>query len=274
MTIHLQSLTYRSPRAVSSFPSNVPIIRTLTEVSFESEMTFLVGDNGSGKSTLLEAIAVATRLPTVGSENASTDPSLKPLQDLAKSFRLSWSKKTHRGFFMRSEDFFGFIRRSAQTREELQQELSRVEEEYKGRSTFAKGQARMASAGQLHQMQQRYGDDLDAHSHGESYFTLFQARFVPNGLYLLDEPEAPLSPMRQLSFLSLLKLMIDQDAQFIIATHSPIIMAYPGATILSFDGDSIEQVKYEDLEHVQITRSFLNDPQIFLNHLIGRPRPT
>jgi predicted ATPase len=108
---------------------------------------------------------------------------------------------------------------------------------------------------------------LDARSHGESFLALFQTRFVPGGLYLLDEPEAPLSPLRQLTFLALLKQMVDQEAQFIIATHSPIILAFSGATILSFDGEQIEPVEYDKLEHVTLTRAFLNNPASFLKWL-------
>jgi predicted ATPase len=125
----------------------------------------------------------------------------------------------------------------------------------------------MPFAHELHDMKSRYDGDLQAHSHGESFLTLFQSRFVPNGLYLLDEPEAPLSPIRQLAFLSMLKAMVEQEAQFIIATHSPILMAFPEATIYSFDDAPIHPVKYEELEHVKLTRAFLNDPGAYLNHL-------
>jgi predicted ATPase len=119
----------------------------------------------------------------------------------------------------------------------------------------------------MHEIKRRYGNGLDSGSHGENYLALFQSRFVPNGLYLLDEPEAPLSPMRQLAFLALLKGMVAQDAQFIIASHSPIIMAFPGASILSFDSSQIHRIDYNSLEHVSFTRSFLNNPDAYLNHL-------
>jgi predicted ATPase len=121
---------------------------------------------------------------------------------------------------------------------------------------------------ELHDMQRRYGSDLDAYSHGESYFKLFKSRFVPDGLYLMDEPEAPLSPNRQIVLLSMLHDMIKQNAQFIIATHSPIILAYPGATILRFDNGKIEQADYDSLEHVVVTRMFLNNPTGYLQRLL------
>ena len=116
-------------------------------------------------------------------------------------------------------------------------------------------------------MQERYGDGLDARSHGESFLALFQSRFVPGGLYLLDEPEAPLSPLRQMALLSAIKEMVEQESQFIIATHSPLLMAYPGAEILSFDQQPIAPVSYQSLEHVNLMRDFLNDPDAFLRHL-------
>ena len=172
---------------------------------------------------------------------------------------------------MRSEDFFGYVKKMNAVRQDLQRELEIVDEEYKDRSPTARGYARMAYVRELHTMQQDYGDDLDANSHGESYFQLFKARFVPNGLYLLDEPEAPLSPMRQLAFLTMVRHMVDQNAQFIIATHSPIIMAYPDAVILNFDDGKIQETQYKDLEHVIITRTFLNNPERFLRHLMDQP---
>lgn len=269
--IHLRSLIARDSTS-NQFPYNVPVIQSLARLDFTAAVTILVGENGSGKSTLLEAIACAARLNTIGSANTETDSTLTEIWTLARDLKLAWSKKTHRGFYMRSEDFFGYVKRMNAVRQDLKRELEIVDEEYKDRSPTARGYARMAYARELHAIQQDYGDDLDANSHGESYFQLFKARFVPNGLYLLDEPEAPLSPMRQLAFLSMMKLMVDQNAQFIIATHSPIIMAYPDAVILSFDEGEIRETAYEDLEHVIITRTFLNNPQQFLRHLMDQPK--
>src|SRR5256885_4195534 len=116
-------------------------------------------------------------------------------------------------------------------------------------------------------MERRYGVDLDANSHGQSFLRLFQSRFVPGGLYLLDEPEAPLSPQSQLGLMVMIQDMITQDAQFVIATHSPMLLAFPGATIYSFDRVPIAPLPYEDLEHVALTRAFLNDPAAFLRRL-------
>jgi predicted ATPase len=116
-------------------------------------------------------------------------------------------------------------------------------------------------------MERRYGVDLDANSHGQSFLRLFQSRFVPEGLYLLDEPEAPLSPQSQLALMAMMSDMIAKRGQFIIATHSPILLGFPGARIYSFDAPPVSEVEYASLEHVALTREFLNAPERFLRHL-------
>ena len=254
----------------AGFPFSVPAIRSLADapVEFSSEMTFLVGENGSGKSTFLEALACAAGSIAVGSESVERDRTLAPVRSLAKQLRLSWCKRKHAGFFMRSEDFFGYVKWNRNTREEFERDLAAIDEEYKGRSEQARGLAQMPILRELADMRRRYGEDLDAYSHGESYFTLFKSRFVPNGLYLLDEPEAPLSPMRQLGLLSILKMMVEEhNAQFIIATHSPMLMAFPNASIYSFDAEGMRPVTYEQVEHVTLMRSFLSNPQRYLRHI-------
>ena len=139
--------------------------------------------------------------------------------------------------------------------------------EYVDRSAQAKALARMPAAGSLADMTKRYGVDLDANSHGQSFLKLFQSRLVPNGLFLLDEPEAPLSPQSVLGLMAMMGESIAQGGQFIIATHSPILLAYPGATIISFDEGAIRPVPFAELDHVNITRDFLNDPSRYLRHL-------
>ncbi|MBI1855986.1 MAG: AAA family ATPase [Chloroflexi bacterium] len=267
--IHLKSVSVRefNERDAAAFPFYLDVVKSLREIEFSSPVTFFVGENGSGKSTLMETLACAVNSVTVGSESVKTDKTLAAVRKLSMYFRLSWQKRTHKGFFLRAEDFSGYAKKMRQTQEELQQELDNVESEYQGRSKLAADLARMPYANELGAIQRRYGDGLDTHSHGESFMALFQTRFVPNGLYLLDEPEAALSPTRQLTFIAALKQMVEQNSQFIIATHSPIILAFPEATILSFDGGKIRAVKYEQLEHVNLTRDFLASPDSFLRHL-------
>jgi predicted ATPase len=249
------------------YPFDLPLWKTMQTLQFESPVTLLVGENGAGKSTLLEGIACAAEMITVGAESVRTDPSLHAAREFAKFLRLIWTKRTRKGFFLRAEDFFGYARQQNSLRAELEADLRAVDDEYEGRSAYAKSLAKMSYAGQLGDMRRRYGDGLDARSHGESFLALFQGRFVPGGLYLLDEPETPLSPLRQLALVAAIKQMVAQDAQFIIATHSPILMAFPNAQILLFENGTISPAEFDALEHVRLMRDFLNNPDAFLRNL-------
>lgn len=268
---HLRSLSLRAPvletTASQRFPFNLPIIRRLPTVTVSPTVTFLVGENGSGKSTLLEGLAAAAKLPTVGSESVERDETLEAQRALGKALSLVWNRRVRRGFFLRAEDFFGFTKALAKLRAELLADLSAIDAEFAGRSDYAKGLAKGPTAGSIAEMERRYGVNLDENSHGQSFLKLFQSRFVPGGLYLLDEPEAPLSPQSQLAFMAMMGDMIRQDAQFIIATHSPILLGFPGAAIYSCDQVPLARVEFEELEHVVITRDFLNGRERFLKYL-------
>jgi predicted ATPase len=257
----------------SAFPFTVPAIRTLKSIDVGTAVTFCVGENGSGKSTLLEGIAAAARLPAIGSDEVQRDDTLEAQRLLGKALRLSWAKRATRGFFLRAEDFFGFTKRLARERAELMQEMREAAAQYRagGRSATALGLKQGPLAASLAEMEKRYGAELDANSHGQSFLKLFQSRFVPGGLYLLDEPEAPLSPQSQLALLAMIGEMVGQQAQFIIATHSPILLAFPGARIYTFDKTPVQAVAYEDLDHVRITRDFLNAPERYLNQILSSP---
>ena len=266
--IHLRRVELRLPDdAGDAFPFGLPVVRSLPEIELDTPVTMLVGENGSGKSTLLEAVAIAARAITAGSAEATDDPTLAGVRALARWLRLSWSTRTHRGFYLRAEDFFGYAKRLAELRAELERELAAAELRHAGASDYARALALSPYRKELAALRQRYGEGLDAQSHGESFLRFFAERFVPNGLYFLDEPEAPLSPSRQLAFLALVKQMVDADAQLVIATHSPILLSFPGAAIWSFDHQPIRRVAYDDLEHVTLTRDFLRDPEAFLRHL-------
>ncbi|MCX6018117.1 MAG: AAA family ATPase [Chloroflexi bacterium] len=249
------------------YPFSLPLVQARPRLEFDAQVTFLVGENGSGKSTLLEAIACAAGLPTAGEFETARDPTLAPARELAFASRLAWSKKTKRGLFLRAEDFFGFAKRMARLRADLAEERRQLDKSLERSSAYARSLARGALNKELGALQSRYGDGVDARSHGEAFLEFFRDRFVPDGLYLLDEPEAPLSPLRQLTLISLLKHMLSERAQFIIATHSPILMALPGAHIFEFVGNAIHPVDFNDVEHVRITRSFLANPDAFLQRL-------
>ena len=266
--IHLRSISYQKPEQGNrSFPFSIPVFQEFNGLEFNSPVTFFVGDNGSGKSTLLETIACAIDSVVIGSESLKSDKTLGAVQHLSRFLKLSWYKRTRKGFFLRAEDFFGYTKNMTRMRQELEENIRAIVIDYKDRTDYAADLARSPHIGQLNALTQRYGDGLDHHSHGEAFLALFQSRFVPGGMFLLDEPEAPLSPLRQLGLISILKDMIKQDAQFIIATHSPILMAFPDATLFNFDNGSIQQTAYNELEHVNLMRSFLNDPQAYLRQL-------
>jgi len=265
--IHLRSVALPAGDRGDVFPFSVPAIRTLGEVEFESPVTFFVGENGSGKSTLIESIAIATALPAVAATAPRDDETLAAQRLLAGALRLSWTRRTRRGFFLRAEDFFGFAKSLSRSRDEMRQRIAELDVEYRDRSDHARGLAQGPAWASLAEMEKRYGENLDANSHGQAFFQLFRSRFVPGGLYLLDEPETPLSPLSQLALIAMLRDMVEQEAQFIVATHSPILLAMPGARILDFDTQPIRWAAYEELEHVKLTREFLANPERFLRRL-------
>lgn len=232
----------------NAYPFCVPAIRALTELTVRSRICFLAGENGSGKSTLLEAIAAHYGFGREGGtrsfRNDSTE-SNHSIDPLVKALRLSFDRKTGSGFFLRAESLFGF----ASHIDELDREPSN-------------GPSIIASYG---------GRSLHTRSHGETFFTLLDLKFRRNGLFLLDEPEAALSPQRQLSFLVLIHDVLHhfKDAQFIISTHSPVLLAYPKAQILSFDDGNIHEIDYEQTGSFQVVHRFLNHREKFLEELFA-----
>jgi predicted ATPase len=256
--IHLRSVRIRNPDALpDGHPFELPIIRTLDELEMTAPVAFLVGENGSGKSTLLEAIAASANLPTIGSVAIERDDTLTAAQSLGRQLVLSWSSRNHRGFYMRSEDFFGFGLSTQRTIAELDEIVATLEPGSHAHASV------MAQRNALHR---KYGN-LNERSHGEGFFQVFAERFTPGGIYLMDEPEVALSPQRLIALLLLMKEVVAQDAQFIIATHSPMLMAYPGAQILHLSDGGIREQAWDEVEHVQMTRDFLTDPDLFLRHL-------
>jgi len=204
MTLALRSIALDAADR-EGFPFSVPALCQLGSLDFTTPATFLVGENGSGKSTLLEAMACAFELPTAGAEPVGRDASLDAVRPLAERLRPVWSKRTRRGLFLRAEDFFGFVKRVNQERAWSEREATRVRSENAHKPEGEISRIASPFTNTAGALRGRYGDDMDARSHGEQFLAFFQTRLVPNGLYLLDEPEVPLSPARQLALLSLLK---------------------------------------------------------------------
>lgn len=226
-----------------SYPFSLPAVRNLDVLKLHPKVTFLVGENGSGKSTLLEAIAVASGFnPEGGTKNFrfGTRISHSPLHDyirIAKGVR-----RPRDGFFLRAESFFN-----------VATEIERLDSEGMGPRVID-------SYG---------GKSLHEQSHGESFMALMMNRFRGQGLYVLDEPEAALSPQRQLAALARIHDLVNEDSQFIIATHSPILMAYPDAFIYSCSPNGLELTDYYDTEHYRVMHNFVANPKRMLNVLFA-----
>lgn len=226
------------------YPFSLPALRSLEQVDMHPKMTYFIGENGSGKSTLLEAIAVSLGFNAEGGTKNFSFGTRRSHSELHEYLRVAKGVRRPRdGFFLRAESFFN-----------VATEIERLDEEPGGPPIIN-------SYG---------GRSLHEQSHGESFLALMTERFGGQGLYILDEPEAALSPQRQLAVLSRIHDLILDDSQFIVATHSPILMAYPDACIYQCGRDGISQVAYEDTEHFQVTRNFLSNPQRMLQVLMER----
>lgn len=261
----LDAIERKSGADLGAFPWTMPVFRWLERVEFRKPVTFLVGENGSGKSTLLEGLAAGMQAVVAGGADIDRDDSLDVARRFAAGYRFSRRLKPKAKLFVRAEDLFGFVRRVGRTMAELKELEQHFETSVKGE--YGRRLARGVAIGQRGALADRYGEDPDARSHGETFLNLLEQRLVADGLYFLDEPEAPLSPLRVLSLISLLKQVVVDGSQLVIATHSPILMAFPGAEILLFEGDRLTPTPWEELDHVRLTRAFLNDPESYLRRL-------
>ena len=218
------------------YPFSIPAIRHLEQLDFHPTLTIFAGENGTGKSTLLEAIAVVEGLNLEGGSRNFRFSTREAPCELAQALRLGRGArklKKSDAFFLRAESFFN-----------VATEAERLGVAYDSQS-------------------------LHDQSHGESFLSLLTNRFRGNGLYLLDEPEAALSPTRQLSFLRLIHELAAEGSQFIVATHSPIIMGYPEASIYWFSSSELRLINYEDTEHYKVTKLFLDGRERILRELFA-----
>lgn len=254
----LKRIHCQLPEDDSQFPFSLPFLSNLQEKDITSNVLFLVGENGSGKSSLLESVAIASKRISVGDSSLDQDPTLAEIRPLAMQLRLGWSRRTGKGFFLRAEDFFNFIRRNKEMEETFDGYIDHFKDDDRVRG-YMEGNKRAINA--------RYGRDLNDFSHGEGFLEFAKSRIHPGGLYLIDEPEAALSPQRQLAFALFIHEMAQQNCQFIIASHSPIILSVPEAEIWKFDEYGLLPCSYEELEHVQFTKSFLTAPARYWNQL-------
>ncbi len=242
---YIGDVLVRSQPDTDSYLWGIPAVKHLIKnrhMALHSPVTFLVGENGVGKSTLLEAIAVAAGFnPEGGTKNFSftTRSTHSKLHECITLAKYDFPKD---GFFLRAESFYNVA--------------TNIDE--------------MDDAGGLGApvIQSFGGISLHEQSHGESFLSVVLHRFGGNGLYILDEPEAALSPMRLLTLLSAMDRLVKNNSQFIISTHSPILMAYPGAEILELSDEGIRSVGYKETEHYQVTKRFLENPEKMLHYLL------
>lgn len=224
----------------SRYPYCLPVIKNLMSLEFHPKVTFIVGENGTGKSTILEAIATAFGFNPEGGTINFNFTSMDTHSELYNNIKLiKGVKKPENGFFLRAESFYNL----ATNIDELDREVPGLISSYGGKS-------------------------LHNQSHGESFFSVLMNRFGSKGLYILDEPEAALSPARQMAMISRIHKLVEEKSQFIIATHSPIIMAYPDSIIYEIK-DNIEVREYEDTEHYQLMKSFINNTDKMIDILIS-----
>ena len=234
---YISSILFDNSLSENSYLNDLPIIKYLAankKLKFSSNITFFVGENGTGKSTLLEAIAVAYGFNAEGGTRNFSFSTKDTHSELSEHITLGKRDYAKDGFFLRAESLYN---------------AATYIDEVKATHN--------------------YGNiSLHNQSHGESFLSIVQNRFSGNGLYLLDEPEAALSPMRLMTLIVEMDTLLKNNSQFIIATHSPILMAFPNAEMLQFSESGIEKAKYYETEHYKTTKLFIEDPEKMIHHLI------
>lgn len=245
--LYLRSVAISKEIPKGNYLKNLQVVKNLTEMgslSFSKNVTFLVGENGVGKSTLIEAIAVAMGFNPEGGTKNFNFATMESHSDLHTYMTMSRGfQRLRDGFFLRAESFYN-----------VASNIDELDSEPRG------GAPIISSYG---------GVSLHKQSHGESFMALVENRFYGNGLYILDEPEAALSPMRQMRLMYLIKELEKKNSQFIISTHSPILMTYPGAEILEILDEGIKSVDYKETEHYMITKRFMDAPEKIIKELLG-----
>ncbi len=256
----LQSFSINTEKK-NPFPFNIPAVKFAKQIQLDKRVTIFIGDNGCGKSTLLESLALQMNLPLIGGF-IGRHPGFEAARILKPYIKIEWKRETSTGFFFRAEDFSDFINSVENENKKIAgdlHELKGVVDDY-----IIKQMSDNMNYS-LREMRKNYGENMQAFSHGEAYLKILQIRLGDKGVYLLDEPEAALSPLKQLSLIFLiLEVLKNRNTQFIISTHSPILMGIPDAMIYEIRDESMEQVRYNETDHYRITKTFLDNPDYYL----------
>jgi predicted ATPase len=250
----------------NEYPFNLPSFQNIKTLDLNQPITIFVGDNGSGKSTLLKAIAYYNNSINVSKEKLESNYYYNSKR-LSEKMKILYSIKTRNGFFFSGEEFITYINNLKQMKTELLLDEAELLEEYKDKSEYVRNLALGPVRNSLYELQTKYDGELNMKSHGEGFLEFFKARMHQKGIYLLDEPETPLSAMNQYQLVVLITDLVKNGSQVIIATHSPILMALKNAKIYNFANDGIEEIEYEDIESVVFTKHFLNNKDNFLDRL-------
>jgi len=256
----LKSFSINTDRK-NPFPFNIAAVQFARQIQLDKRVTIFIGDNGCGKSTLLESIALNLNLPLIGG-HIKDHAGFEAARLLQPYIEIEWKHQTHKGFFFRAEDFSDFVNSVENENRKIANDLI----DLKGKvDDSIINQMSESMNYSLHRMRKDYGENMQAFSHGEAYLKILQTRIGDKGIFILDEPEAALSPLRQLSLIFfIIEVLRNRNTQFIISTHSPILMGIPEALIYEIRGDSMEQVSYKETDHYRITNTFLNNPDVYL----------
>ena len=250
----------------TEYPFNIKPIRNTKELDLSNNITIFVGNNGAGKSTLLQSIAYYNNSINV-SGNSLDSKYYESVQQLSTKMKLSYSIKTRKGFFFSGEEFITYINSLKMMKSQLLNDIEELKREYKDKNDYSLQLALGPIRKSLYELEDKYEGELGKKSHGEGFLEFFKARMHQKGIYLLDEPETPLSALNQYQLVVLITDLVKAGSQVIIATHSPIIMALKDAKIYNFTEEEITEIKYEDIESVQFTKHFLNDKDNFIERL-------
>ncbi len=260
----LKKVRYTAAGLSQEYPFHLPWLSAIEDLDFHQPLTFLVGNNGVGKSTLIQALAIQTQIPQLTNAPYEDDPSYTALLAFANRLKTEWDVKSKSGFFFRADDFISFVRENERLRHELQAELASLDQQGVPKLSFQ----RQPYENSLAALKRTYPKALHTLSHGQSFLALFKSRLAPNSLYLLDEPETPFSPQNQLALLQMIDDQIKQGAQFIIASHSPILTAHPEAVIYEISDTHIAPIDYDEIENVSFMKHFMSDPQRFMYYML------